>query len=212
MYDGKDDVVEDKVLKKIFTEKHKSLFDSIDVFPCNEKIELYEVPNTDFVKGAAAAISDIMGRVSKGLIISYSFELRGIAEALKDKGKNLDNLRFVDAISYASGKGTPPIKNTRSLANATNFSNLFYYSLIELRAMNFCPLFIIIINPHNLLIHTNMNEIGVFFRLFMDKFQDKGIPTIFIYDSIGDVLLKKILRRLIERSRIRNQEKMFKKN
>jgi hypothetical protein len=152
------------------------------------------VPHKYFIETSADIISKLLSRNNKGLILTFDYRTRELCDELKYLGADVTKLYFLDAVSYANGKGSPPVQNLVSLNQTDDFENMTYYSLIQLRIMNTLSMFVVVVAPYELLNFSDYDDIGMFFEVFSQSLERKGIPLIIIYEENQDPILMRMLK------------------
>jgi hypothetical protein len=163
-----------------------------------EKSRLYLISDEEFTDQGIKIISNFTIYERKSLILTFDDNTRDISDGLSKKGIDvMQNIFFIDAISYSQGNGSPPVPNLTSLNTPNDYENMFYYSQIQLKNLEAESKFIIVISPGELLKFSDYNEIGTFFQPYVREMEKNSVPVIFLMKKSSDKILRDIIVRLV---------------
>ncbi len=126
------------------------------------------------------------------ILINFDTNTRDLVEALKyNKESDISKIQVIDAVSIISGKGTPPVPKVITVYRPNAFSDIQIYTYVFLQRLAFDNTIVVHMSLHMLELYENVNEVGIFMRVFRDYMKRYNIPEIVLtHDSVNSTIQK----------------------
>lgn len=128
------------------------------------------------------------------LVITFEPNIRDLMLTLDYKKKiNIDKIRIIDAVSIASGRGTPPVQHLITLYRPNNFNDIEIYSNLILKGLDYDNVGVVLLSLHHLGQYEDWNEIGMFLKVYTDLMNRFKVPQFIIVPKSDELSINRMM-------------------